>query len=69
MNDSPIHHKFVLHYTPYNQNYRRALYLAICSKNTINGIINWRFWVLYGKKLMLAVYIKIDDHYVIRQAA
>ena len=27
----------------YNQNYWRALYLAIYSKNAIDEILNWRF--------------------------
>ena len=27
---------------PYNQNYWQALYLAIYSKNAIDGILNWR---------------------------
>ena len=37
----------------YNQNYWWALYLAIYSKNSIDETLNWRFWVLYGKKSMI----------------
>ena len=40
---------------PYNQNYWWALYLAIYSKNAIDGILNWQFWVFYGKKSMVIV--------------
>ena len=57
---------------PYNQNYWQALHLAIYSKNAIGGILHWQFWVLYGKKFMVAVYmayIKIGNHYTIRQTA
>ena len=34
---------------------RWALYLAIYSKNIIDGILNWQFWVLYGKISMVIV--------------
>ena len=40
---------------PYNQNYWQVLYLAICSKNAIDRVLNGRFCILYGKKPMLAV--------------
>ena len=57
-------------YVPYNQNYWRALYLAIYSKIAIDRILNWQFCVLYGKKSMVIVlmaYIKFGDHYMIFQ--
>ena len=44
----------------------------IYSKIAINGILNWQFCVLYGNKSMvivLMVYIKFSDHYMIRQTA
>ena len=40
---------------PYNQDYWWALYLTIYSKNAIDGILNWWFWLLYGKKSMVIV--------------
>ena len=33
---------------PYNQNYWQALYLTIYSKNAIDRILHWQFWVLCG---------------------
>ena len=40
---------------PHNQNYWWASYLAIYSENAIEGILNWRFWLLYGKNSMVII--------------
>ena len=34
---------------PYKQKYWRTLCLAVCSKNAVGGILNWRISVLYGE--------------------
>ena len=34
-------------YSSLKQKYCQTLYLAVCSENTVGGILNWCFWLLY----------------------